>query len=411
MEEEVKRVQFYYGLVLVRTKRFRSLMDQLGRRRISKPIGWAFLYILPVIAAIGLYIFLSLFVLYLSLPAAQVGVSLRGVTPLAFIGLPGVNPYIPIVDGWIALLVAMIVHEGAHGIVARSLGLPVKSSGLVFLLFLPIGAFVDVDEQAISVASDRDAGRVLAAGAGTNFVVAMVALGLLFAAVSTMTPLTNGLAVSQVAIPSPAATAGIMPGDFVKAVNGIGYNDSAQLSNAEVSGKLAPNQVVTITVWRAGVIKQLSNVTLAGNPGNSSRAYIGITSGGSDYLSSLVQQYTGSLLTRPILYFCIPTFPQCQGEVPFSGSNAVFYSSPFGAQVAPLATLLYWIFFLNLNLALFNSLPLGPLDGGQAFRLGVKFIGRGKLSEEWLTRINTITALAIIIVIFGFPAAAYLHLI
>ena len=361
MEEEVKRVQFSWGFVFVRTKRFRSLMDRLGSQRFSKPIGWAFLYILPVIAAIGLYIFLSLLAVYLSVPSAEVGTSLRGVTPLAFIGVPGLNPYLPIVDGWIALLIAMIVHEGAHGVVARSLGLPVKSSGLVFFLFVPIAAFVDVDEDAIRTAKARDSARVLAAGAGTNFVVALISLGLLFGVVSTMTPLTSGLAVTQVTNPSPALTAGIMPGDFVKAVNGIGYNQSAQLAAAESSGRLRPNQTVTITIWRAGVTTQLGNVTLAGAPGNSSRAYIGITSGGTDFLQAMVKQYTGSFLTDPILYFCIPTFPQCQDRIPFSGSNSVFYSTPYGIPVAPVATLLYWIFFLNLNLAIFNSLPLGPL--------------------------------------------------
>ena len=411
MDDEVKRVQFTWGLIFLRTKRFRSLMDSLGRRRISKPVGWAFLYLLPVVAAVGLYFFFSILAAYVSLPPQQVGVSLRSVSPLAYLGLPGLNPYIPLVYGWIALFVAMIVHEGAHGVVARSLGLPVKSSGLVFFLFLPIGAFVDVDEAAIKEARSRDAGRVLAAGAGTNFAVAILSLILLFAVVSTMSPLTTGLAVSQVVVPSPAAQAGIKPGDFIKAVNGVNYNDSGQLSTAEVSGKLLPNQVVTVTVWRAGGTTQIDNVTLAGNPDNSSKAYFGITSTGSDYLQQLVRQYTGSFLSRPILYFCAPTFPQCQDGIPFSASNSVFYSSALGAALVPIAMLLYWVFFLNLNLAIFNSLPLGPLDGGQAFKLGLQYVGRGKLSEAWVGRIGMLTGIALILIIFGYPVAAYLGLI
>jgi membrane-associated protease RseP (regulator of RpoE activity) len=412
MEEEgVKRVQFEYGLVFLRTKRFISIMDTIGRWKISKPLGWLFLYLLPVIAALGLYIFLQILGAYLSVPAAQVGTSLRSVTPLAYLGLPGINPYIPIVYGWVALFVAMIVHEGAHGVTARSLGIPVKSSGLVFLLILPIGAFVDVDEGAMGETRARDSARVLAAGAGTNFVVAIVSLLLLFSVVSTMVPLTSGLAVSQVAVPSPAATAGIKPGDFVTAVNGVRYNDTAQLNAAEVSGKLVPNQTVTITVWRSGVTTQLAGVSLAGNPANSSKAYIGITSSGSDYLQLMVKEYTGSFLTRPILYFCAPTFPVCADNLPYSTTNEGFYSSPYGAALFPLASLLYWMFFLNMNLAIFNALPLGPLDGGRAYMLAVRYLGRGKLSEAWLGRINILTAVAVLLLVFGYPVAAYLHLI
>jgi hypothetical protein len=49
--------------------------------------------------------------------------------------IPGVNEYIPLVWGWIALFVTMFVHEFAHGILARVEGIRVKSMGLAFLPF------------------------------------------------------------------------------------------------------------------------------------------------------------------------------------------------------------------------------------------------------------------------------------
>ncbi len=412
--EDVKRFEFQYGLIMVRTKRFQSVMDRLGKTRISKPTAWILLYIMPVAAAIGLFIFVSQLAVFFSPAREIIGSSIRNVTPLAYLGLPGINPYLPWVDGWIALIVAMVIHEGAHGVVARSLGLPVKSSGLLFFLILPIGAFVEVDEDAVKVAKPRDSARMLAAGAGVNFVVGIVALLLLFSVVSTMTPLTGGMAVSQVAVsptPSPASTAGIKPGDFIKTINGVSYTDSAMLSAMEGNGSFRPGQSVTITVWRAGTTLTFDNVTFAGNPDNSTRAYLGVTLTGSGALQNLVSGYTGSFFTRPILYLCIPTFPQCAGIVPFSSSFASFYASPYGDSLIPLATLLYWLFFLNFNLAIFNSLPLYPLDGGQAFRVGVQALGRGKLSETALTRISVVTALLVLVAVFSVPVAAYLHLI
>jgi hypothetical protein len=205
--EGYKRFEFQYGIILLRTRRFQSLMDRLGASRIAKSAGWVFLYLLPVAAAIGFYLFLSEAGVLLSPRGAAVISYVRTLSPLANLGLPGINPYLPIVDGWIALVIGMIVHEGSHGVVARSLGLPVKSSGLLFLLFVPIGAFVDVDETAIRQSKASYSGRVLAAGAGVNLIVGLVCLLLLMALVSGMTPAAKGIAVVQVTLPSPASKA------------------------------------------------------------------------------------------------------------------------------------------------------------------------------------------------------------
>jgi membrane-associated protease RseP (regulator of RpoE activity) len=139
--------------------------------------------------------------------------------------------------------------------------------------------------------------------------------------------------------------------------------------------------------------------------------YIGIDGVNDSTLKGMLSQYSSSFLTRPVLYLCIPTFPQCESLVPFSGSMAVFYSSPYGSWLIPLASLLYWLFFLNFNLAVFNALPLYPLDGGQAFRVAVQGLARGRLSERTLTWISTIAALAVVAVVAAVPFAAYLHLI
>jgi membrane-associated protease RseP (regulator of RpoE activity) len=417
LEEKQKRIEFQYGLILLKTRRFQSLMDRLGRNSISRPMGWVLLYLLPVAAGIGLFIFLSQFTILFSPVVHQVGVGVRSVSPLAYLGLPGINPYLPIVDGWAALIVAMIVHEGAHGVVARSLGFPVKSSGLLFFLFVPIGAFVEVDEDALKAAKARDSGRVLAAGAGVNFVLGVVFLLVLFSLVSSMAPAARGVAVTQVitdlnvngtVVQTPASTAGIRPGDFILSVNGISYDSPFSLAGADW---YRPGQVINLTIWRSGQTVPINNVTLMTNPGNSSLGYLGVNDLGYSDLQGTVSTYTGSFFTRPILYLCIPTFPACQGLAPFSDQMSIFYTSPYGSSTAPLANLLYWFFFLNFNLAIFNALPLYPLDGGQAFRAGVKGLAGSRLSERNLTRVLALTALLVVASIVTLPLAAYLHLI
>lgn len=410
-QEEFKRFESHYGIInLVRTRRFQALMDRLGSTRISKPAGWLLLYAMPVAAGLGFFLFLSELGILLSPKGVEVASYVRSLSPLANLGLPGINPYLPIVDGWIALVVAMIIHEGAHGIVARSLGLPVKASGLLFFLFVPIGAFVDVDESAIRTSRPSYSGRVLAAGAGINLLVGIVCLLLLFGAVSTMKPSADGVGVTGVYAGAPAANAGIRPGDFIVAVNGIHYDDSAALESASW---YQPGNNITVSIWRNGVVSNYS-ITLASHEFNNTqtgqityKAFFGIQDQGYPSLQGFVSAYTGSFTTRPALYLCIPTLPACQDQVPFSDTLSLLYTSTLGGWLVPTSTLLYWIFFLNFNLAIFNALPIYPLDGGQAFMVGVKALGRGKLSESTLMRITSIATLAVLALILGVLASPY----
>ncbi len=382
-------------------------MDRLGHYRISKPVGWVLLYLMPVAAAIGLFFFLANFAAFFSPSIHDIGTAVRGISPLAYLGLPGINPYLPILDGWAALIVAMVVHEGAHGVIARSLGFPVKSSGLLFFLILPIGAFVEVDEDALKAAKARDSGRILAAGAGVNFVLGIVFLLLLFTLVSTMTPAANGIGVSQVYQGSPAAGADIRYGDFIVTVNGGHYNDSSAIPG---SSWYRPGQVANITVWRSGGLIQ-KTLVVGTNPDNASLPYIGIQSLSYSQLQGTVSTYTGSFFTKPFTYLCIPTFPRCQSVAPFSDQLSVFYTSSYGDSLTPLANLFYWFFFLNFNLAIFNALPIYPLDGGQAFRAGLKGLAGNRLSEESLGRVSTGVTAAVLVIIASLPLAAYLNLI
>jgi membrane-associated protease RseP (regulator of RpoE activity) len=409
---EYKRFEFQYGLVLLRTKRFQSFMDRLGQNRISKPVGWFLLYLMPVAAAIALYIFVSQLGILLSARGLEVASYIRTLSPLGNLGLPGINPYLPIADGWVALIVAMVVHEGAHGVIARSLGLPVKSSGLIFFLILPIGAFVEVDEDALKVAKASQAGRVLAGGAGINLLVGVVCLLLLFGTVSAMKPKVDGIGVTALYPNYPAAQRGIMPGDFITAINGVAVDDPLVVNS---SSWYKPGNVINLTVWRAGTYLQFSDVTLGSITLNdtrtgtvSTRAFLGVADVGYSDLTGLVTTYTSSFFVKPVLYLCIPTLPNCQGLAPFSDSNAIFYTSSYGVSLTPLANLLYWLFFINFNLAIFNSLPIYPLDGGQAFRVGVKALGGDRISEKSLTRITSAASLIVVAILFAVIVGPYL---
>ncbi len=405
MEPPYKSVEFKYGVLILRTKKFQFLMDRLGRYRITGPFAWLMLYIMPVAAGFALFLeFVNLSVIFSPQGAALVQY-IRSLTPTVNLLIPGINPYVPIVYGWLALIVALVVHEGAHGVVARSLGMPVKSAGLLFLLILPIGAFVEVDDKVLKFARARDSTRVLAAGAGINFVLAILSVALLFNVVSTMTPASNGVGVLSVyqnstSLYSPADVAGIKPGDFILSMNNVRIDSALNDSSL-----YRPGNRVNLTIWRGGetvveniVLGKLTYIDLRTNQ-TFTRGFIGIQPITPSTLRQLVGTYVGDFTKTAKPYICIPTLPRCQDYAPFSDQYIGFYASPFGGALPLVLNLLFWMYFINFNLAIFNSLPIYPLDGGQAFDVTVKALGKGRLKETTLNRITTTISVLLVAMI------------
>jgi membrane-associated protease RseP (regulator of RpoE activity) len=56
-----------------------------------------------------------------------------------------------------------------------------------------------------------------------------------------------------------------------------------------------------------------------------------------------------------------------QGAVPYSDLMAPRYESTLGPAWVLAANMLFWLWFVNFNVGIFNALPIGPLDGGQLY--------------------------------------------
>ena len=141
--------------------------------------------------------------------------------PQNFLIIPGVNDFLPlsvapeIVGG---LAIAMVIHEGAHGLLCRVEGIDIESMGLVFFTFLPVGAFVEPNEEATQEASRGARARMFAAGVTANAVLTVLVFALLFGPVVGAIAPAPGYAVGEVTPESPAGSAGIAGGDRLVAV-------------------------------------------------------------------------------------------------------------------------------------------------------------------------------------------------
>ncbi len=258
---------------MVRTKKLLHILDKLARYRIFSDIGW--FYIAVTIAAGAFMIWLMADETYLVLSSSLALRCAIGAAPVAQchannlvagtrpaltsnLLLPGINQYIPVLYGMIGIVVAVVVHEGNHGVIARRLNLPVKSTGLLFFFVVPLGAFVEIDEKLTKKLRARDSGRIWAGGPGSNVVVGTVALILLILLLGGLVPLSSGVLVTQYSASSPAfelhSEGHLQAGDFIIAVNGTQINSEQNLASFMSDTK--PNETLLISIGHQGEVKR-----------------------------------------------------------------------------------------------------------------------------------------------------------
>ena len=388
---EQRRIDFNFPILTVRTNWFGGVFDRLGAFRVSRWASWFSLFVVPIVAGLGLYLLCAGLLGFLLNPAA--GDVIREVGPSLYLFLPGINPVLPFLYGWFGFICAIAVHEGAHGVAARSLGLKVKSSGLLFFLFVPFGAFVDVDEKQLMKARPRVSSRALAAGVGGNIAVAAVCLIGALLIVGGLSPVVDGVYVNEVMQGGPAEAAGLLPKDVLITVDNVRINRTIDLIT--VLDNRASGDLVQVTVARGenwqSQFSTVVNLTRSGN-----RTVMNVTV--SDLMfEERLAFYQNVTLDRLSFYLVPPAF--VPDFVPFSDSLASYYTHWLGSEWHVFANVLYWSWWVNVNVAVFNALPIYPLDGGRIFNVGLKRLLRRKEHEKLISTITMIVTAAVVLVL------------
>ena len=402
MEDKNSNFDLRFPLVIIKTSRGQSLLEKLSKFRFISILSWISLFLMPIFSLLAISILILTASLYLSFP--EVREIARETGPQGALLIPGINPYLPIIYGWIAIFIGIVIHELSHGVIARAVDIPVRSSGVMLFLFLPIGAFVEVDDTKLDSTSFKKSGRIIAAGAGSNIVVGLISLLLLVGVVNTMEPIADGIPVSQIVVDSPANIAGLLPGDIVTHFNNIPVTDLDSFSQNLDS--LSPGDSIVLTIQRQFVTSDYE-IVLSSRPDNPEEAFIGIMRPSVDLDESLSRYQNGLSLSPNILvYFSFPSSDSY--AIPFSSSMQNFYTSSLGNQYTVLTNLLFWIWFINFNLGIFNALPLGPLDGGQAFKRGLKSLTKNKISPNRIDYISRLVSFSILFLILSMFLLPYL---
>jgi len=301
-------------MIMYKTERLNQFLRKIAKK---SPRFWRALWDLGIVVGFfGMgYIF---YTLYMNLVAFFTAPANAGaVVPI----IPGITVSgMPLVYILIGLTITLLTHELAHGIAAEADDIPVKSSGLVFLLVL-IGGFVEPDEEVIKKAPIRKRMRVYGAGSFSNIIFGFLFMIMIMnfpALISLTNQPAAGVYVYNIQQGGPADGV-ITPGTIIYSLNGTQIETWTDLGM--FMQNTTPGSILIINTSN-GILQ----LTLGTNPSNPNIGYIGIY--GTTYYPP-----------RPWATWIDPMVP------------------------THLYMTLTWSMIVLISVGMFNLLPLIPLDG------------------------------------------------
>ena len=263
--------------------------------------------------------------------------------------------------------IVLVIHEGAHGIVATLEKIRIKTGGFAIFIALFAG-FVEPDEEEFAKAKKISRLRVIGAGATSNVLFSVIIAGLLifnpsFALImpdplrSMMYHAPLGVPIVSVTEGSGAEKAGLLKDDIINAING----NPISLPQDFAKIKLTPGDTATVSVIRGEKTLQIP-VLVTASKDDPQKGMLGI-------LRAALPSY------QPIVPYYIHWSPE------------VFM-------------FLLWLWMLSFFIGIFNMLPLPILDGGKF----IHSIIEKKVSEKVLKG-AMVSLYAITFVLFGLNIA------
>jgi len=232
----------------------------------------------------------------------------------------------------LAVPIVLVMHEGAHGIVATLEKIKIKTGGFAVFIALFAG-FVEPDEEEFAKAKKISRLRVIGAGATSNVIFSFVIAGLLLFNPSFALIMPDGIRnvlyseplgvpIISVEPGSGAEKAGLQKDDIITELNGV----HIALPQDFAKVQLKPGDTATVTLTRSGQTLQIP-VVITPSKDDPQKGMLGI-------MRAALPSY------QPVVPYYIHWSPE------------VFM-------------FLLWLWMLSFFIGIFNMLPLPILDGGK----------------------------------------------
>jgi membrane-associated protease RseP (regulator of RpoE activity) len=347
------KVEFNHGIVIRRMYRGRKALDAMVSKhkrflRIFGDIGVAIAVVTAVVGTALLVIFPVVFQM------KSFALVLPTVSSYRY---PGPIISIPIWYWMVAVFVIMVCHETMHAIMSRLAGISIDSYGLIFLLVLPIGAFVDPDMKKVIKLKMSDKLRIYAAGSFGNFIAGLIIFLLFFSSIwaSSQIMHSSGVKFEATTLNTPAHEVGLS--GIIYEIDGLKIGDRDDLQ--DVLKRTSPGKTVSVLTSEGEY-----TLTTIESPYTPNISYLGIENAREVYKYSF----------GPFVGDYVPDY--------FVDLVIIWYN------------LLSWLFTLSIGIAIVNLLPMKPLDGGHIFEELAK-----KYSGKYWKRLTEVTSVFVAIML------------
>ncbi len=321
----------------------------------------------------------------------------------------------------VAVLLVIMVHESGHFFTAKAFGIKVEEFFVGFgprlwsirrgeteygVKALPFGGYVRIAgmnpfQEPTPAEYPRTYGAkpawqralVIAAGPVTHFVMAILFLAIFFTAIgvpSRFVPAIDGVEPTLNGQPSPAAVAGLRPGDQIVAVGGVPVrsSDDPDLAGEDVRDftRSHVGQPIELTVRRGDRTLTVTATPVLATVGNERFGRLGIILGAEstarDRANPLTALGRGVIQTGQTMKFVVlqlghvfgPAAVRRLGELLFgsaqrqpSDPTSIIGAGQLAGQAVKAGAwdfLFYLLFVFNVFVGILNLVPLPPLDGG-----------------------------------------------
>jgi|GEM_PF-1071453 membrane-associated protease RseP (regulator of RpoE activity) len=336
-------------LLIIKTERGKELIFKIASyARFWRAVGYpvAFVGIVGTLVMVGM---LVIGFYFLSVKR----IDLLQPTPL----VPGYT--IPFWYGIIGLISVLVVHELAHGIIATVERVSIKSLGIALVGVVPMGAFVEPDEEKLKSSSWLTQLKVYSAGSAANLLLAfLVSLSIPFYISAMYETTGGGVQIIDVVEGSPASQV-LEKGMIIKKIQDEAIDTIEDFYRVVM--KIKPGERISIVTDRGRFY-----LVTASREDNPEQGFIGVRP--FFPVKDEFRQYVGLVL--PLV---------------------IFYS-------------LYWIALLNQAIGFVNLAPLhlgiAATDGHHIFRLILEKFFATHEAERLSAYVSTAMVLILLFSIF-----------
>jgi len=310
--------------------------------------------------------------------------------------------FIAILSFFVIIVVLILAHEIGHFVTARATGVKVEEFGFGYpprllsfkrgetiysLNAIPIGGFCKMageEDPNIprSLASKNIGVRLLVLSAGS---LMNLLLPLLLFSIAFMIPhnvIIGQTTVEEVTPDSPAAMAGIEPGDIILSINEKTVNNSGDVQRHI---QLNLGREITMLVQHVDSTTETVRLTPRWRPPEGDGAVgIAVTTYDARNESRRYPFWRAIPIGvrtcfETLVLFKNGIFSMIIGTIPVAVTGPVGIAQITGEVVqAGISPLLEFSAFLSINLAIVNLFPLPALDGGRIVFVLIEAVRRGK---------------------------------